>query len=351
MSETPALSTRKLRWQSAFPFAQRMSVGLVSLALLLFKGYDSTSFGPAPYAHWFMLSVLSLYILYNGSSFTLRLAGTPIHSAPVSPSVATWALDFAVLSSGLVFSPGTLIYFAPLLVYLSLVLGLQTSSKTLVLTSLSGLLFAWVLGFYHPFWTERLVMAEALIFAFALLPFVFFQVCQSFEFKTRQLETQLYRDELTGLKNRRALKTELEIVFHENEEVTVVFIDLDRFKLVNDSLGHQEGDDVLKQSSFAMQRIFSRGDELYRLSGDEFVVLCKGIVPHQRAVSLCANLNKSLKEIIQAKGLDVNFGACLGFAAIERPQSLPVADLLSKADELMYEAKQSGRASFAYRKI
>lgn len=349
MSENLTQASNQLRWHPAFPFVQRMAIGLVSLALLFYEGTDVASFGPSPYAHWFMLSVLSLYVAYNGFSFVLRLTGKRfLLDQAVPPSVATWALDFAVLSSGLVFAPESLIYFAPLIVFMSLVLGLQTDSRTLAFTSISGLLFVWLLGLFHPYWSERLVMTEALIFAFALLPFVFFQICQSFELKTRQLEAQLFRDELTGLKNRRALKTELELAFQKGESLTLVFVDLDRFKQVNDSLGHQEGDAVLKRASSAMQRVFSRDDELYRLSGDEFVVFCKGIVPLQRAQTLSDELNESLREITKAKAPEIDFGACLGFAPLYKPNSLSVAELLSQADALMYKAKQKGRSGFAY---
>lgn len=326
-----------------------MGVGAISLTLLLTQGVQAASFGPSPLSHQFMVIVLGLYIAANAFSFGFRLTKKPACTHQIiEPPVATWALDFAVLSSGLVFVPQTLFFFAPLLVFMSLVLGLQKNSTSLVAASLSGLLFVWLLGLFHPYWSNHLEVTEVLILAFALVPFVFFQICQSFESKTKQLEAQLYRDELTGLKNRRALRTDLEISARSDSPVTLVFIDLDQFKLVNDNLGHQEGDHVLRESSFALQRVFSRDDEVYRLSGDEFVVLCKGIVPESRAFKLSEELNSRLRSLPGLKDLNIGFGACLGFCTVSSPGSTPTADLLQKADALMYVAKQAGRGGFAY---
>lgn len=352
MLNTEYHSNKSLRWQTVLPCIQRMGVGIVSLALMLAQGAQSASFGPSPLAHQFMMTVLGFYIVVNGLSCGIRLRKKQNATVQiVETSVSTWSLDFAVLASGLVFAPQTLFFFAPLLVFMSLVLGLQRNSSSLVLASLSGLLFVWLLGLYHPYWSHHLEVTEALILAFALVPFIFFQICQSFEFKTKQLEAQLYRDELTGLKNRRALRTDLELSAQKGLPLTLVFVDLDRFKLVNDTLGHQEGDSVLKGSSLILQRVFSRDDEVYRLSGDEFVVLCNGLVPETRAQALSRELNAGLRTLTDSRGLDIGFGACLGFCAVPSPTNSSSAQLMSNADSLMYRAKEAGRGGFAYQRL
>ena len=156
-------------------------------------------------------------------------------------------------------------------------------------------------------------------------------------------------DPLTGLANRTVLVDRLEQAQARSERsgnrVAVLFLDLDRFKVINDSLGHDAGDDLLIAVAQRLVLSLRPGDTAARFGGDEFVILCEDVVGPHEAVALAERLAEILHEPFMLAGDRVFVTASVGIAMSSGPSDDP-ADLLRDADAAMYEAKAHGPARF-----
>ena len=156
-------------------------------------------------------------------------------------------------------------------------------------------------------------------------------------------------DQLTGLPNRVLVVDRLEVMLRHAERVpsivAVLFCDLDGFKRINDSLGHQFGDRVLNEVAGRFAATVRRADTLARIGGDEFVVACEFEVEHG-ALQLGERLIASLNTPIALSGHRVRLGTSVGIAVADGNTSGP-EELLRNADLAMYRAKTGGRGAFA----
>jgi diguanylate cyclase (GGDEF)-like protein/PAS domain S-box-containing protein len=156
----------------------------------------------------------------------------------------------------------------------------------------------------------------------------------------QELRHAALHDALTGLPNRALLLDRLEhALARETSSTAVVFIDLDQFKLVNDSRGHGVGDDLLVVVAERLRGAARPSDTVARFGGDEFVVICED-VHEQQAQVVAQELLASLSEPVELDVGAVHVGASVG-VAVSPPQS--ASDLLRYADTAMYSAKSAGR--------
>ena len=157
-----------------------------------------------------------------------------------------------------------------------------------------------------------------------------------------------YFDELTGLPNRRLFNDRLSMALasahRDKQMLAVMFIDLDRFKEVNDSLGHNAGDTLLKLVSERIINTLNEGDTLARLGGDEFIVLCE-INNVEGAITLAESILNHLNTPFKLEGFEVGVTASIG-AAVYPDDGLDSETLLKHADIAMYRSKDVGRNSF-----
>ena len=167
----------------------------------------------------------------------------------------------------------------------------------------------------------------------------------------RQLSQQANFDQLTGLPNRGLamdrLAQAIRAAKREARKVLVVFIDLDRFKQVNDSMGHTAGDELLCETA---QRLLSRvreSDTVSRLGGDEFLVICTDEHAQPDWERLAGQLLKVLSHPFYISGHELFVGASIGVAAYPDGGAEPET-LLKNADIAMYAAKQRGRNRYSY---
>ncbi|MFG1605267.1 putative bifunctional diguanylate cyclase/phosphodiesterase [Actinoplanes sp. NPDC049265] len=171
------------------------------------------------------------------------------------------------------------------------------------------------------------------------------------EAATNRLEQQATHDTLTGLPNRALVLDRLEQALARNRRdgtaLAVLFIDLDRFKPINDSLGHHIGDQVLIEIARRLTTIAGGTDAVARLAGDEFLVFCAGSTGPGPATDaadrVVAELSRPIVTGTDAVAREVTVGASVGIAYADGSGTQTAAGLVRDADVAMYHAKHSGR--------
>lgn len=163
----------------------------------------------------------------------------------------------------------------------------------------------------------------------------------------QRLLDQARHDELTGLPNRTHLLEKLDAAIARMHEpgttrFAVLFMDLDRFKLVNDSVGHAAGDDLLIEVGRRVRRSLAAGDTVARLGGDEFAVLLEDMATGHDAQTVAARLLRELSRPIWVAGRELFPSASIGIA-LWQPRYRYGEELLRDADAAMYRAKARGR--------
>ncbi len=154
-------------------------------------------------------------------------------------------------------------------------------------------------------------------------------------------------DSLTGLPNRALLIERLEHAIARNERselsVAIFYADLDRFKAINDTYGHQMGDELLIAVGQRLTRLLRTGDTVARLSGDEFVILCEDFADPSQAHVLAERIQVALGTPFDVCGVDLNLSASVGVAFAGAGCDVPDR-VLQDADSAMYLAKRKGGA-------
>jgi diguanylate cyclase (GGDEF)-like protein len=162
-----------------------------------------------------------------------------------------------------------------------------------------------------------------------------------------RLRTLAEHDPLTGLMNRaaltEALRRSLALAARQKWAVAVVFIDLDKFKAVNDSMGHAAGDELLRQIASRLQGCLRESDLLGRLGGDEFIVVAEALHDGPRnAIELTDKLLMQIKRPFLVEGRSLAMGFSAGISIFPGDGETPET-LIANADAAMYQAKEQGR--------
>ena len=168
---------------------------------------------------------------------------------------------------------------------------------------------------------------------------------------TEQLLHDAMHDALTGLPNRALLLDRLKLALERTMRTperlfAVLFVDLDRFKNVNDSLGHLAGDQLLVQCSQRLASNCRPADTLARLGGDEFILLLDGISGEADAIRVAERIHTQFREPFAISGHELYMAASIG-VAFNSPGSSKPEDLLRDADTAMYAAKAQGKACYS----
>jgi diguanylate cyclase (GGDEF)-like protein/PAS domain S-box-containing protein len=160
-----------------------------------------------------------------------------------------------------------------------------------------------------------------------------------------------HHDELTGLPNRRLLLDRLAQALararRSGDLVAVMYLDLDRFKTINDSLGHAAGDALLRTIAQRMVGVVREEDTVARLGGDEFVLLLPSLPLASHAVVVGEKIMHSLSRAIDAEGHELHVTPSMGIALFPGDGETPEA-LLRNADAAMYQAKAAGRDNYQF---
>ncbi len=161
-----------------------------------------------------------------------------------------------------------------------------------------------------------------------------------------KLEQLAIRDDLTGVFNRRhildSLKRQKALADRGQIDFAICYCDLDRFKAINDQLGHGFGDAVLREFVQVAQSVMRKGDVLGRFGGEEFILMLVG-ADHDEAVAVAERLRSRTRQVMTPGVGDHRLTVSIGVAAYHNEEN--VEDLLRRADTALYEAKRAGRNS------
>ncbi len=168
--------------------------------------------------------------------------------------------------------------------------------------------------------------------------------------KLDQAQHEAKHDALTGLANRaelfRELDRSLEYSAEQDMVLGVLFLDLDRFKSINDSMGHDAGDELLRIVADRLRSTVRNTDVVARLGGDEFVVVCRGLLAGESVVAMARQIMKRFGEPITLHGKEHRVTTSIGVAIAHPGDTRHADDLVSDADAAMYRAKRT-KSGFA----
>ncbi|MEW9668728.1 diguanylate cyclase [Ammoniphilus sp. 3BR4] len=160
----------------------------------------------------------------------------------------------------------------------------------------------------------------------------------------KQMNYEAHYDDLTGLPNRRYLQKAFQALKSQNRDLAVLFLDLDRFKSVNDSFGHEVGDKLLKSVAERLQAMVSKRDVISRLAGDEFIIILHNITKPQ-AVGVAQRIVDAMKEPFYLKGIHLMITPSIGISFCPG-NGTQFDELLDRADQAMYAAKKKGKNGY-----
>ena len=166
-----------------------------------------------------------------------------------------------------------------------------------------------------------------------------------------RIRHQAYHDALTGLPNRASFAEHLEEAVRRARRtgwtLSVMFLDLDRFKVVNDSLGHDAGDQLLRVATSRIQRSVRESDMLFRMGGDEFTVLLESVRGPEETAVVAQRIIDAIAEPVQLQQHEIRITTSIGMALFPRDDPSG-GRLVKSADTAMYRAKELGRNRFEF---
>ena len=188
------------------------------------------------------------------------------------------------------------------------------------------------------------VLGGSLVAIYLLLLVTVARSSRTHHRQARETEHQAVHDALTGLHNRAYFRDRVEQAIGEGkvsgERACLMLIDLDRFKEVNDTLGHHNGDQLLRQIAKRLQTELRESDTVARLGGDEFAVLLTNVADVTQVVRTCERILSCLKQPLFFMGLTLDVGASIGVSMFP-DHARGVDALLQRADVAMYAAKET----------
>ncbi|MGI9494004.1 MAG: putative bifunctional diguanylate cyclase/phosphodiesterase, partial [Geminicoccaceae bacterium] len=205
--------------------------------------------------------------------------------------------------------------------------------------------------FHQEFGTFATGLALLILFAMALPMVMVWRKTKQRELAERQLHDMAHTDPLTRLANRTNFRDRLVSALGQVERsqgmIALFWLDLDRFKTINDALGHPIGDSLLCQVAERLRRTISHHDTVARLGGDELAIVLSGCRERKHAADLAERLIKTLAIPFDVEGHHVVIGVSIGivFAPSDGDQ---VDSLLKKADIALYRAKDAGRSTYRF---
>lgn len=282
-------------------------------------------------AIYFLFAMLQSWLISNQSAHWEKI------------EFPSFLLDMPLIGFGLAVAGEYLAMASPLLAVVALIRGIRYGPCMLACHIGLGMVIVLLLAFTNPYWQTQATLVSANLFLLLVLPIQFYGVSVKIQASSRSLLQENLTDPLTKCLNRKALEKALWRVVQAREPFVMSFLDLDNFKMVNDSLGHATGDKLLRRVCAKLSIRLRVEDKVYRLSGDEFVVLSSGQIREEFAESLGERIRSAIDEAIQYTCPNLPVSASVGVLVVKQFDDIGYEQLLARADQLMYEAKKAGK--------
>ncbi len=350
---------------------------LLCFALAVNSGFNNSIFWnkvlpSVPWSAMLRLEYISLYIMIVAFVFFLgNLLKRGLPKWPLRIYVGIYGVLTCIAVVGPIYWMTLSVRAAQVLIVAAGVwFGLQTilsvrEKKPHALPVLIGLIIAVIVAIHDALYYSGIVLFSPLI-EFAAIIFIAIQsVTLAVRFTTalqrqreltedlsavnERLELMVEEDPVTGLPNRIALHRNLTDEIARSERsgraLSLLFIDLDNFKHVNDTMGHQVGDEILRRVGDRMHRVVRKTDRLFRIGGDEFVLLCLDLSSPDDALRVANSLTPLLRQTFGVGDREILLGASIGVAVFPEHGN-DASTLLRNADAAMYAAKRAGKGRY-----
>lgn len=200
-------------------------------------------------------------------------------------------------------------------------------------------------------WPIALPASLAVVLVMSSLYHALQELIVELELRQQKTDEEAQRDPLTGLANRRLLEERIQQAIHrykrDGVRFSVLMLDLDNFKRINDLLGHQAGDELLKEAARRLQRLVRQTDTVARFGGDEFLILQSGVATTEAVRRLCKRISRHLETTYKLAGREAGLPASVG-AVVATEQLHQASDYIRAADMALYAAKAAGRNCYRF---
>lgn len=244
-------------------------------------------------------------------------------------------------------------HLAPLVfmpIFMTLGNGLRFGFGLAVYSAVMAALFIGAVFVSSPFWSEIPTVSFGIVAGTLVVPVYGVRLNnrlqhrrRALEAKARALEVQARIDPLTGLANRAGLHRALREASHG---WAVLYVDLDGFKQVNDTVGHDAGDQVLRDVAAALRGSVRGGDTVARLGGDEFAILATGVRAAADVSTIASNVLEGARRVRVTGHPELRIGASVGGCLVLAGDPRGSDDVIRCADEAMLAAKRAGKGRF-----
>lgn len=320
-------------------------------ALLLLTNLHLTGF-PVPIDDGFFLltitvgdsfGILLVYMIYNG-----LLTHKPIINLPTLEQVLLIAASLSITYIAFHFIYGVIYLLLAIMVFIAYRQSLLFLACALLINI--WFLYWFVTASFGPFAMDTIEQSyfslELFVMMLIYLPLsILMHNYQTFYFKNKaeKMQDKAFHDQLTGLLNRQGFYSIIEQMLkkYASKGYCVAIIDIDHFKKVNDSFGHNAGDVVLKNAAQLFKKHFRGEDIVSRFGGEEFIIVMSGISIENAKQRLNALLNEYSMMVSTYQAHKINSTISIGALCCDKPSAVNL--LIDRADKLLYEAKQNGR--------
>lgn len=234
--------------------------------------------------------------------------------------------------------------------------GIRFGYRYMIVSAAMSVACCFVGMIYSDYWRSNAIFVYGVMITNFIVPCYIYGLLKRIESNRKQLESyaeqmrvMAFHDGLTGLANRGLLQETaskaLDRAIRSRTCMALVYFDLDGFKQVNDTHGHEIGDLLLKQVADISKNRVRSNDTVARLGGDEFAMVLEGLSSEQGAILVSNDILNLIGEINHVYGADVKVGASFGIALFNPVTDIKpdAKDMIKKADEAMYMAKRAGK--------
>jgi diguanylate cyclase (GGDEF)-like protein len=325
---------------------QRFVIGLVVAFLSMFDATTGQHDENLPV----LISYAAAIYALSSTLYAFALSKRPEGFAAVQ--YIYLAIDPVLTVAGLVFAPT---YLAPLNFLLMVQIvrcGMRYGTRTLWFSWCFAVVASALALPHSDYWLAHKALLWSFCAVMCFTPLLFVPLIDKLHSMTEELRQAATSDQLTGLGNRRMLSEHLRLArercIRDASMLAVLYIDLDNFKQVNDTLGHNIGDALLELIAKRLKKNCRSGDFLARVGGDEFVLLVEGLSKQtgttqaeEIAKKLVATVQDCASEVAPRAGVSASVGIRCW---TPDPHAMDHDDLIDEADRAMYSAKRAGKS-------